>query len=361
MGVQDKLLLVHKFLNQLTHTVDGDELTRLFESYKDRLNVESEEDAIYQLLVDAQMLGKEILFLKSSVNDVEQNRNLAKLTPEERAELAEVEAIIDENRFCYHFQPIVSASDGSIFSYEALMRPQSEMGLSPYHIIKYARLTKRLYDIEYATFWNVLNMIDSDKSRFNGRKVFMNSIPEVSLQGDDTKRVGELLLKHSDTAVVEIVEQADANEDDLSAFRKRFMNEGIEVAIDDFGTGYSNMRNLLRYMPNYVKIDRSLICNIQDDLKKRYFVREVIGFCHSIGIQVLAEGVETSEELHTVILMGVDLIQGYYTARPASEIIDAVPHEISQEIKLYQQERRDGKEQQVYAFEAGERIQLDKL
>ena len=359
--MRDQLLFVHKFLNEITHTESEEELSLLFERYREQLDAKSDEDMIGQLLEDAQMLGREILFLKSSIDDAHRNRALAKLTGEERAELAEVEAIINENRFRYHFQPIVSTLDGSIYAYEALMRPQSDMALSPFHILKYAELLGRMYDIEYLTFWNVLNIIDSDKARFKGRKVFINSFPKVSLKGNETKRVGELLLKHSDTAVVELIELADTADVDLSVFKERFMKKGIELAVDDFGTGYSNMSNLLRYTPNYVKIDRSLISNIQGNPKKMHFVREVIDFCHDSDITVLAEGVETSDELHTVILMGADLIQGYYTARPNAEIIDSIPYKISQEIKLCQQERTDGRKQKVYAIQAGTVAQLEKL
>ena len=359
--MHDKLLLVHKFLNEITHIANEQELIRLYESYEDRLDISSEEDVIYQLLQDARALGREILFLKSSVTDISQNRKFATLTAEERTELAEVERIIDENRFCYHFQPIVNTLDGSIYSYEALMRPKSDMGMTPYHVLKYAELTGRLYDIERATFLNVLNMIDSDKTRFKDRRVFINSIPQINLKGRDLRRVGELLVKYSDIAVVELTEQAESDEDELNALKERYLNMGVEIAIDDFGTGYSNVKNLLRYMPDYVKIDRSLISDIQNNQRKRYFVREIIDFCHDTGIKVLAEGVETSEELRAVILLGVDLIQGYYTARPDSEIIDSIPYHIRQEIKICQQERQDGRDQQIYAAEAGEHIQMDKL
>ena len=359
--MRDKLLLVHQFLNAIIHTADEDELSRLYEDYKQRLASSAEDDGVSALLQDGQMLGRELLYLKSSVTDAARDRKLARLTAEERAELAEVEAIIDENRFLYHFQPIVSAVDGSIYSYEALMRPISDMRLSPFHILKYAGLTGRLYDIECATFLNVLSMIDSDGARFKGRRVFINSIPRTTLKGDDLRRIGELLIKHSNTAVVELTEQAESDDRELSALKERYLNMGVELAIDDFGTGYSNVENLLRYMPHYVKIDRSLISEIQNYPKKRYFVREVIDFCHGSGIRVLAEGVETSEELRTVILMGMDLIQGYYTARPALETLDAIPYDIVQEIKSYQQERQDGKDQRVYTAEAGERVQLEKL
>ena len=357
----DKLLLLHNFLNEIMRAANEDELTQLSKSYKDRLDINSEEDVIYKILQDAQMLGKEILFLKSCGTDLTRNRKLSTLTAEEKTELAEVAAIIDENRFYYHFQPIVNTTDGSIYSYEALMRPKSNMRLTPFHILKYAELTGRLDDIERETFLNVLNIIDSNKPKFRDRRVFINSIPKIRLNGSDLRRVGELLVKHSDTAVVELTEQGESDEDDLNDLKERYMNMGVKIAIDDYGTGCSNVKNLLRYMPNYVKIDRSLISDIQNNSQKRYFVREIIEFCHSTGIMALAEGVETSEELRTVILLGADLIQGYYTARPDSEIIDSIPYEIRQEIKIYQQERQDGRDQQIYTAEAGERVQLDKL
>ena len=359
--MQDKLLLLHNFLNEIKNTENEDELTRLSARYKNMLDITAEEDVLYKLLQDAQMLGEELLFLKSSVTDISRNRKLATLTTEERTELAEVETIIDENRFSYHFQPIVNTCDGGIYSYEALMRPKSDMKMTPLHVLKYAELLGMQNDIERATFLNVLNIIDSNKAQFGDRKVFINSIPKVKLDGNDFRHVGELLMKHSGTVVVELTEQTESEEDEIDTLKERYQNMGVEMAIDDYGTGYSNVTNLLRYMPNYVKIDHSLINDIHNNPKKRHFVREIIEFCHGNDIMALAEGVETYAELRAVILLGADLIQGFYTARPDAEVIDSIPDEIRQEIKLCQQERQDGRGQQVYAAEAGERIQLDKL
>ncbi|MCH5193788.1 MAG: EAL domain-containing protein [Oscillospiraceae bacterium] len=360
-SMQYKLMLLHQFLNEITGTANEDDLKRLAESYKNKLSEEPEEDVIYKLWEDAMMLGRELISLKTSGEDAVRSRRLAALTAEERKELAETEKIIDENRFSYHFQPIVNTVDGSIYSYEALMRPVNDMGLTPFHILKYAGLTGRLNDIERATFLNVLNIIDKNEGKFGDRRVFINSIPKTKLESADLISVGELLVKHSDTAVVELTEQDEFSENELNALKERYMNMGIKIAIDDYGTGYSNVANLLRYMPNYVKIDRSLLSDIQNSPKKRHFVREIIGFCHNNGIMALAEGVETTDELRTVILLGADLIQGYYTARPSAEIVDSIPYEIRQEIKFYAQERQDGKDQQIYAADGTEHILLERL
>ena len=359
--MKDKLLLLHEFLNEIVRMESEGELTQLSESYKNKLLINSEEDVLYILWEDVQTLGREILSLKASRDNDLQSRHLTTLTADEKNVLAEVERVIDGNRLGYHFQPIVSAADGEIYAYEALMRPESDMCLSPFHILKYAELTGRLNEIERATFLNVLSIIENDKSKFKGRKVFLNSIPTTKIADSDFIRVSELLMNHSDTAVVEMTEQEEPDETDLNAVKERYLNMGIKTAIDDYGTGYSNVKNLLRYMPNYVKIDRSLISEIQDSPRKRHFVREIVDFCHLNDIMALAEGVETSEELHSVILLGVDFIQGFYTAKPNADIIDSIPYEIRQEIRLCHQERQDGKNQKVYTAEKTEHVLLDRL
>ena len=355
---EQKLRLIHRFLKDLHRITGKEQLDTAAGSYAEELEIDlsnPQKDLIYKLWKDAETIGRELVSLKAS----SEARNT--LTEEEQAELAEVERVISENRFDYHFQPIVNTIDGEIFSYEALMRPKSEMGLSPYHVIKYSELTGRLGDIERATMLNVLGIIDSGKDRFRGRRVFINSIPNTKLRGDDLRRVSQLLLKHSDTAVIEMTEQTEFDEYDFEAAKEYYRKMNVRIAIDDYGTGYSNVKNLLMYMPDFVKIDRSLISEIQNSPEKRHFVRQIVAFCHDNDILALAEGVETVEELRSVILLGADLVQGFYTARPAGEIVDSIPYEIKQEIRHFQQERQDGRNQQVYAAERGERVQLDRL
>ena len=96
-------------------------------------------------------------------------------------------------------------------------------------------------------------------------------------------------------------------------------NGGIPIAIDDYGTGHSNIVNLLRYSPQIIKIDRFLITAIQSDTNKQLFFRSTVEFAHMNNMKVLAEGVETSDELECVINLGADLIQGFFTGRPAPE------------------------------------------
>ena len=357
--MQEKLQLLHEFLNEIPNISNEEELTRTAEAYLGKLDV-GPDDIVYKLWDDSRSLCSELMLLKAS-GAAARSKKLAALTDEEKIMLSEVEKVINENRFEYHFQPIVNSTDGAIYSYEALMRPQSDNKLSPYHVLKYAELMGRLNDIESETFLNVLGRIDSDKEAFRGRKVFINSIPQTKLGPEEFRRVGELMMKHSDTVVVEFTENAEFDEHELQTLQERYRNMDIKLALDDYGTGYSNVQNLLRYNPNYVKIDHMLVSEIQNSPEKRHFVREIIGFCHDNGIMALAEGIETAEELRTVILLGIDLIQGFYTARPSADIIDAIPNDIRKEIMFCQQERQEGRDQQVYTAENNERVLLHKL
>ena len=90
--------------------------------------------------------------------------------------------------------------------------------------------------------------------------------------------------------------------------------------------------NLLRYSPQVIKIDRYLITDIHKDVNKQMFVRSTIDLARLNGIKVLAEGVETSEEMQTVISYGVDYIQGYYTGRPSPEPVSEIAEDIRNEI-----------------------------
>ena len=283
------------------------------------------------------------------------------ISEEERSERAEVERMLDENLLSYHFQPIVRAEDGEIYSYEALMRSGSGRKISPLKIIRYANSLGRIQDIEKATFLNVLELVDSKHDFFEDRKIFINSIPGIKLKLDDQLKVDELLRKHARQVVVELTEQAELEDETLEELKSHLQELGSGIAVDDYGTGYSNVSNLLRYMPNCVKIDRSLLSEIQNSSQKQHFVRNIIEFCHENQILALAEGVETKEELQTVIRLGADLIQGFYVARPSAEIRSSVDSTIKMEISRFYRERMDGISDQVFAAGKTPRITISNL
>jgi diguanylate cyclase (GGDEF)-like protein len=119
---------------------------------------------------------------------------------------------------------------------------------------------------------------------------------------------------------------------------------GFQIAIDEFGAGYSNLRHWSEIRPDYVKIDGHFIQDIHDDPVKRQFVRSICDIANNIGSRVIAEGIETEEELDTVRAMDVDLLQGYLIARPQKKPIRHVSTRLKQ---FHQQTPPSINEQQV--------------
>ncbi len=273
-----------------------------------------------------------------------------------------VNEILDKNRINYHFQPIVNARTGEIYAYEALMRADTNPYVQPLLVIKYAGFFNRLYDIEYATFHNVLSYVMENRGKFDPEaKIFINSIPGQRLKKEDMDNISEMAKALQGKLVVEFTEQSEIDDKELADMKREYQAFGFETAVDDYGTGYSNVSNLLRYMPNYVKIDRALLANIQDSPQKQHFVKDIIEFSHDNNIMALAEGIETTEEIETVINLGIDLIQGYYTARPSEKIIKEIAPEIKEEIVRYSSGKARNRTRRDYVAGREARISLPIL
>ena len=248
--------------------------------------------------------------------------------PEEKM----INEIIEKNSFRYAFQPIVEASTGKIFGYEALMRGEMDGLISPDILLDAAGRYNRLYDIEKATFFNVIDKVMKQKEEFGDRKIFVNSLPGALLSD---AHYGELLARFGTDCtnlVVEITETTELSADEWTLLQKRSKEQHFELAIDDYGSGYANTTNLLLHMPNYVKIDKMLITDIDEDSKKQHFVKSMIDFAHANGFMALAEGVDTARELKMVIQLGIDLIQGFYLAKPSYDILQEIDNDVRSEM-----------------------------
>lgn len=246
--------------------------------------------------------------------------------------LLKLSQLIEDNLFIYHFQPIVSAHTGDIVAYEALMRSDPSIGYGPLEILDLAKKRGRLYDIELATIRNSLQALSENQNVFESRKLFINSIPSQMLTDRDFASIlsdyGELLEK----TVIEFTEHTEVSDDSLKHIRERLKNSRMGLAIDDYGTGYSNTSNLMRYSPDFVKLDRSLIADIDKNPKMQLLVSGIIDFIHSTGGMALAEGVETLDEVRTMINLSVDLLQGYYVSRPKPVLLNEISETIRDEI-----------------------------
>lgn len=271
--------------------------------------------------------------LRGAGSVVAYSREQYEINKDEFERMSRFQRLVNENLFLYHFQPIVSAVNGEIVAYEMLMRSDSGIGMFPLEILECAEKAGRLYDIEAATMRNALSIIEKNQDIFKSRKLFVNSITAHMLSDADWSALengyGELMEK----MVIEFTEQTEIEESGVETIKKRLGRRNIRIAIDDFGTGYSNTSNLIKYDPDYVKIDRSLIQEINSKPKISKLVSGIIEFIHENGYQALAEGVETYEELQTMIQLGSDLIQGFYVSRPKPVMLLDIAENVRGEIE----------------------------
>ncbi|MBR1833157.1 MAG: EAL domain-containing protein [Ruminiclostridium sp.] len=293
------------------------------------------------------------------------NEGVRKIYREKDIELDKLDKfkqLVKRNDFVYNFQPIVNARDGEIFAYECLMRTGDEIGLKPLEVLKYAEISNMLYSIEKSTFFNALAFYKQNLEKFGGKKIFINSIPSVILPDSELAKLKDMYGGISENIVVEILENDDDDDTTIAAFDNLRNILNCNIAVDDYGSGYSNDMKVLNNNPNFIKIDMSLITSIDTDSKKQLLVSNLIKFGKKYNIKILAEGVETKEELAKVIELGVDLIQGFYTARPSREVVPAIDSEISEYIieenvrlSKYDNERR------IYEASDGENVNVFNL
>jgi len=229
--------------------------------------------------------------------------------------------IIQNQKLTSLFQPIVSLAKREIFAYEALIRGPSDSPLhNPLNLFSAAERFKQSLPLERMCRKTSIEQYSALKIP---QKLFLNVSPEVLL--DTAFKKGETLeiLKKmgisASRVVIEITEhQPTDSYDVMRNALKHYREMGFEIALDDLGAGYSSLRLWTELMPDYVKIDRHFIQDIDKDSVKLNFVRSIQSMAAATNCQVIAEGVETKAEYHAVEKIGVAFCQGYYFARPAA-------------------------------------------
>ncbi|MCM1227913.1 MAG: EAL domain-containing protein [Clostridium sp.] len=246
----------------------------------------------------------------------------------------EMNRIIDDESIKFAFQTIISAANGEIFGFEVLMRPQSEILKAPIDFIRVAKTSSKLYAIERLTWIKGLKAFDEQIKKGNiprNSRVFLNSISNCIITKENMNHI-EINYPHLLQKIILEILEGEAENETYTAQKLDMLGRwGAEIALDDFGTGYNSEFLFLKIKPNLIKIDRSIISGCDKDKNKISIINNLVKLVHTNGALTLAEGVETSEELKCVIKCGVDLIQGFYVARPVfdpkpvrQEIIDEI-------------------------------------
>ena len=144
--------------------------------------------------------------------------------------------------------------------------------------------------------------------------VAVNVSPETILSGEIESALGET---RADRVVLEITEHAAISDyAKLASALEPLRRAGVRIAVDDAGAGYASLQHILNLKPDLIKLDMSLIRDIDKDSAKRALALALIGFARGIDCEIVAEGVETDAEFTTIKILGAQNAQGYFLGRP---------------------------------------------
>ena len=232
--------------------------------------------------------------------------------------------LIDHRMVHFDFQPIVDARTGDLFAYEALMRPEHEAFAGPMDVLSTARMEGKLGQVEDLLVPAAIASYYEHRREGRiaaGVRLFFNTISDQRLSPAALEGLHELYEACGADRRDLVMEVTEEYALDFEAWADKvsdFVGHGGGIAIDDYGTGYNGNKTLLHIMPDYIKVDIEITKNIDENRDKQSIMEYVVGFAHERGKLVVAEGVETEDEVRECIRLGADLLQGYFVARPAT-------------------------------------------
>lgn len=232
----------------------------------------------------------------------------------------ELDALLTNSELCeYHFQPIFDAHTGSLYAYEALMRVAMDYLRSPADVLTLARREKRVGAVEDLTWTRALSTYNQLRNHGEVKKgafLFINSFASVAPSDDVVRKINESYPDLLSNVVIEVTETEDIAEEAMEAKRRIPGFSGL-FALDDYGSGYNSEVMLLHLKPKFVKVDISIVRDIDSSSDKQRIVGNLVKYAHERDMFIIAEGVETAEELAVLLELDIDYLQGFYLARPA--------------------------------------------
>jgi EAL domain-containing protein (putative c-di-GMP-specific phosphodiesterase class I) len=244
-----------------------------------------------------------------------------------------IKEAINNNRIVAKYQPIISLVKRKIVAFEGLTRGVNVMNsdlISPLKMFEYARNNGMSTVLDRLCREKCIEGFKDIYSMNDEWYLFINVDASVIEQAEGSNYLLNQVLKQGispKNIVIEINESSVSNLGILENFTSNYRNSGFLIALDDVGAGFSNLDRISIIKPDIIKLDASLIRNIQDNYHKQEIFKCITSLANRIGAIVVAEGIETEIELNYALEFGAHLIQGYFFSKPefiSSEMIHKV-------------------------------------
>jgi len=227
---------------------------------------------------------------------------------------------IEKDLVVPYFQPIMNIQTGKIEKYESLMRIKDENGkiLSPYEFLDIAKRSKAYPKLSCSLIQKSVDAFKISPCEFSVNLSFLDITNKTT-----TKFLLNLLEKSGmgPWMIFELLEsEGIENYKEVMHFIEQVKSYGAKIAIDDFGSGYSNFERMVELHVDFIKIDGSLIKNIDQNDDMRIITKTIVNFAKELNIKTVAEYVHSEEVLNQVKILGVDFAQGYHIGKPSEHI-----------------------------------------
>jgi len=228
---------------------------------------------------------------------------------------------LENDRIVPYFQPILNNSTRKIEKYECLVRMIDSDGsvISPYFFLGVAKRSKQYISLTKKMIEKSFDMLTKSKYQFS-----INLTIEDILSQEVNAMLNNKICQdeYRGKVVFEIVEsEGIENLDMVTAFVAKAKEYLCAIAIDDFGTGYSNFDYLIKLNPDFIKIDGSMIRDIDKNVNNQEIVKTIIDFAKKRNLKTIAEFVSSKEVFEKVIELGIDYSQGYFIGEPKPDLI----------------------------------------
>lgn len=232
-----------------------------------------------------------------------------------------IKKAIEENRIIPYFQPIYDAKTLEVAKYEALVRLITEEGevLSPYSFLEVSQKIRMYPKITAIMVEKTFEIMQKEKiaCSINLSYEDITNAHTRTMIFDKIKKYGIAKL-----LTIEILENQEIdNEEIFESFIAQVHTLGVQIAIDDFGSGYANFEHIAKIHSEIIKIDGSLINNIDKDPNAKLITETIVIFAQKLGQKTVAEFVHSKEVFDIVQEIGVDYLQGYYFSPPMAKLI----------------------------------------
>ena len=236
--------------------------------------------------------------------------------------MAELRVAIDRGELLLHFQPMIDLKSHTVCSVEAFVRWQHPaLGMiGPEEFIVAAERSGVIQPLAAWVIQAALQQSATWAKRGLRLTIAVNLSARNLLDPQLPQRITTWMRHHgvrADAIAVEITESATMTDPARGALVLRRLNDiGMKISIDDFGVGYSSLSYLRRLPVDRLKVDRSFVANMTRNSSDAMIVRSIIELAHNLGLEVIAEGVETQEVYTQLAEWGCDAVQGYFISQP---------------------------------------------